>query len=157
MSGAKRTAGRNAGPEEEPGDLGRRVQQLCNEHGLTQRRLAEPAYTPAYISTLEAGRVRPSEAAVRHIAERLGVTYEELMTGRPARLATALRLELVEAQRTLATGAAEDSAAADLRLLAEADRRGETSRAQELLHRLLGELHPDRGSATRAAHTGCSA
>ncbi|GGV74489.1 transcriptional regulator [Streptomyces gelaticus] len=131
---AKRTAGRNAGPEEEPGDLGRRVQNLRNERGLTQRQLAEPACTPAYISTPEAGRVRPPEAAVRHLAERLGVTYEELATGRPARLATALRLELVEAQRTLATGAAEDAAAAYLRLLAETDRDGlEEERATALL------------------------
>ncbi|WP_406012269.1 tetratricopeptide repeat protein [Streptomyces sp. NBC_00984] len=121
---ARRTAGRDAGPDEDPGAVGRRVQQLRTECGLTQRQLAEPAYTPAYISTLEAGRVRPSEAAVRHLADRLGVTYEELATGRPAHLATALRLKLVEAQRTLATGAAEDAAADYTRLLAEADRHG---------------------------------
>ncbi|MCX4736246.1 tetratricopeptide repeat protein [Streptomyces sp. NBC_01363] len=119
---ARRTAGRDAGPDEDPGGVGRRVQQLRTKRGLTQRQLAEPAYTPAYISTLEAGRVRPSEAAVRHLAGRLGVTYEELATGRPAHLATALRLKLVEAQRTLATGAAEDAAATYTRLLAEAGR-----------------------------------
>ena len=45
---------------------------LRSERGLTQRQLAEPAYTPAYISTLEAGRVRPSETALRFLAERLG-------------------------------------------------------------------------------------
>ncbi|MET8329601.1 helix-turn-helix domain-containing protein [Streptomyces sp. NPDC005181] len=98
------------------------MHRLRTKRGLTQRQLAEPAYTPAYISTLEAGRVRPSESAVRHLAERLGVTYEELATGRPAHLATDLRLRLVEAQRTLATGAAEDAAAAYARLLAEAER-----------------------------------
>ncbi|MER6693442.1 helix-turn-helix domain-containing protein, partial [Streptomyces minutiscleroticus] len=90
--------------------IGRRVQRLRTERGLTQRQLAEPAYTPAYVSTLEAGRVRPSEEALRHIAGRLGVAYDELATGRPARLATDLRLRLTDAQRTLATGEAEVAA-----------------------------------------------
>ncbi|MFD7528861.1 MULTISPECIES: helix-turn-helix domain-containing protein [unclassified Streptomyces] len=120
----KRTANGGEGAGDDPGAVGRRVQRLRTKRGLTQRQLAEPAYTPAYISTLEAGRVRPSEAAVRHLADRLGVSYEELATGRPAHLATGLRLRLVEAQRTLATGAAEDAAGAYAGLLAEAVRHG---------------------------------
>ncbi|MEU4501698.1 helix-turn-helix domain-containing protein [Streptomyces sp. NPDC024089] len=120
----RRTASGGTGAGDDPGAVGRRVQRLRTKRGLTQRQLAEPAYTPAYISTLEAGRVRPSEAAVRHLADRLGVSYEELATGRPAHLATGLRLRLVEAQRTLATGAAEDAATAYAGLLAEAVRHG---------------------------------
>ncbi|EYT80106.1 DNA-binding protein [Streptomyces sp. Tu 6176] len=106
---------------DDPETIGRRVQRLRRERGLTQKQLAEPAYTPAYVSTLEAGRVRPSDAALRHLAERLGVAYEELATGRPAHLATDLRLRLTEAQRTLATG--ETGRAAELygELLAEAE------------------------------------
>ncbi len=96
---------------DDPAEIGRRVQRLRGELGLTQRQLAEPAYTPAYISTLESGRVRPSEAALRHLADRLGVSYEELATGRPAALATGLRLRLTDARRALATGAPEDAAA----------------------------------------------
>ncbi|MEV8457259.1 tetratricopeptide repeat protein [Streptomyces sp. NPDC052095] len=127
-------AGRGAAPEEDPEPLGRRVQRLRAEKGLTQRQLAEPSYTPAYVSTVEAGRVRPSEAALRHLADRLGVTCEELATGRPAHLATALRLRLVEAQRTLATGAAEDAAAVYAGLLDEAARHGlDEERATALL------------------------
>ncbi|GAA3794228.1 helix-turn-helix transcriptional regulator [Streptomyces coacervatus] len=106
---------------DDPVTIGRRVQQLRSERGLTQRQLAEPAYTPAYISTLEAGRVRPSDEALRHIAERLGIAYEELVTGRPARLATDLRLRLTEAQRTLASGEAEQAAEQYTALLAEAE------------------------------------
>ncbi|MET7854776.1 helix-turn-helix transcriptional regulator [Streptomyces avermitilis] len=109
---------------DEPEIIGRRVQQLRAERGLTQRQLAEPAYTPAYISTLEAGRVRASEPALRHIADRLGVAYEELATGRPAHLATALRLRLTDAQRTLATGEAEAAAEQYAALLAEAVEHG---------------------------------
>ncbi|MEU6373661.1 helix-turn-helix domain-containing protein [Streptomyces sp. NPDC046909] len=106
---------------DDPVVIGRRVQQLRVDRGLTQRQVAEPAYTAAYISTLEAGRVRPSDQALRHLAERLGVEFDELATGRPAHLVTDLRLRIVEAQRTLATGAAEDAARQYAALLAEAD------------------------------------
>ncbi|MFD7707080.1 tetratricopeptide repeat protein [Streptomyces sp. NPDC059785] len=109
---------------DDPQIIGRRVQQLRTERGLTQRQLAEPAYTPAYISTLEAGRVRASEPALRHIADRLGVAYEELATGRPAHLATGLRLRLTDAQRTLATGEAEVAAEQYEALLTEAETHG---------------------------------
>jgi tetratricopeptide (TPR) repeat protein len=109
------------GERDEPEVIGRRVQRLRGQRGLTQRQLAEPTYTPAYISTLEAGRVRPSDAALRHIADRLGVAVEELATGRPARLVTDLRLRLTEAQRTLATGEADDAREQYAALLAEAE------------------------------------
>jgi len=109
---------------DDPEIIGRRVQQLRRERGMTQRQLAEPAYTPAYISTLEAGRVRPSDEALRHLSERLGVEFDELATGRPAHLATTLRLGLTDAQRTLATGEAEAAAEQYAALLAEAERHG---------------------------------
>ncbi|MFD7235623.1 helix-turn-helix domain-containing protein [Streptomyces syringium] len=83
---------------------------MRTERGLTQKQLAEPAYTAAYVSTLEAGKVRPSETALRHLAGRLGITLEELATGRPPHLATELRLRLTDARRVLATGEAEDAA-----------------------------------------------
>ncbi|NNN36785.1 helix-turn-helix domain-containing protein [Streptomyces sp. S3(2020)] len=106
---------------DDPVVIGRRVQQLRVERGLTQRHLAEPSYTAAYISTLEAGRVRPSDQALRHLAERLGVEFDELATGRPAHLVTDLRLRIVEAQRTLATGEAAEAGRQYAALLAEAD------------------------------------
>ncbi|WP_369029251.1 MULTISPECIES: helix-turn-helix domain-containing protein [Streptomyces] len=109
---------------DDPEVIGRRVQRLRIEQGLTQRQLAEPAYTPAYISTLEAGRVRASDEALRHIAERLGVAYEELVTGRPAHLATDVRLRLTDAQRTLATGETEAAAKQYGELREEAARLG---------------------------------
>ncbi|MFJ5774880.1 helix-turn-helix domain-containing protein [Streptomyces sp. NPDC093094] len=129
---------------DDPETIGRRVQQLRRERGLTQRQVAEPAYTPAYISTLEAGRVRPSDEALRHLAERLGVGFEELATGRPARLATDLRLRLTEAQRTLATGEAEEAALLYAGLLEEAERHGLVEeQATALLG--LGECGLDTG------------
>ncbi|WP_221348451.1 helix-turn-helix domain-containing protein [Streptomyces beigongshangae] len=134
---------------DDPGIIGRRVQLLRTERGLTQRQLAEPAYTPAYVSTLEAGRVRPSEEALRHIAERLGVAYEELATGRPAHLATDLRLRLTDAQRTLATGEAEIATEQYTALLAEAEAHGlEAECAAALLG--LGECALDTGDLATA-------
>ncbi|MGW3117854.1 tetratricopeptide repeat protein [Streptomyces sp. NPDC001107] len=134
---------------DDPVTIGRRVQQLRSERGLTQRQLAEPAYTPAYISTLEAGRVRPSEEALRHIAERLGIAYDELVTGRPARLATDLRLRLTEAQRTLAGGEAEQAAEQYTALLAEAESH-ELVDVQAVALLGLGECALDTGELTAA-------
>ncbi|MDQ1037594.1 tetratricopeptide (TPR) repeat protein [Streptomyces sp. V3I8] len=134
---------------DDPGIIGRRVQLLRTERGLTQKQLAEPAYTPAYVSTLEAGRVRPSEEALRHIAERLGVAYEELATGRPAHLATGLRLRLTDARRTLATGEAEVAAEQYTALLAEAEAHGlDAECAAALLG--LGECALDTGDLATA-------
>ncbi|MET9832142.1 tetratricopeptide repeat protein [Streptomyces sp. NPDC006385] len=134
---------------DEPEVIGRRVQQLRAERGLTQRQLAEPAYTPAYVSTLEAGRVRPSDDALRHLAGRLGVGFDELATGRPARLATDLRLRLTEAQRTLAVGEAEAAAEQYAALLAEArEHRLVEAEAVALLG--LGECGLDTGELTEA-------
>ncbi|CAM5502664.1 hypothetical protein STANM309S_04564 [Streptomyces tanashiensis] len=134
---------------DDPETIGRRVQELRLRRGLTQRRLAEPSYTPAYVSTVEAGRVRPSDEALRHLADRLGVTFEELATGRPAHLATDLRLRLTEAQRTLlADGEAEEAAAQYTGLLAEALAHGLVE--EEATARLgLGECRLDTGDLAR--------
>lgn len=119
---------------DEPAEIGRRVQRMRAERGLTQRALAEPSYTSAYISTLESGKVRPSETALRFLAERLGTSYEELATGRPAHLATELRLALTDAQQTLAAGAAAEAAVRYRRLLTDAERHGlDAERAEALL------------------------
>ncbi|WP_330300210.1 tetratricopeptide repeat protein [Streptomyces sp. NBC_00503] len=120
---------------DEPAEIGRRVQRMRTELGLTQRKLAEPSYTPAYISTLESGKVRPSEAALRFLAGRLGTSYEELATGRPTHLATELRLALTDAQQVLASGASDEAAVRYRRLLAEAEHLGLT---EERICALLG-------------------
>lgn len=141
---------------DEPAEIGRRVQRLRGERGLTQRQLAQPDYTPAYVSTLEAGKVRPSETALRFLAGRLGISFEELATGRPAGLATALRLALTDAQNTLATGTAREAAGHFGRLLAEAERLDLTDeRAEALLG--LGECALESGALTEAAgHFGAA-
>ncbi|MFJ6631749.1 helix-turn-helix domain-containing protein [Streptomyces sp. NPDC091376] len=134
---------------DEPAEIGRRVQQLRAHLGLTQRQLAEPSYTPAYISTLEAGKVRPSEAALRFLADRLGTSFEELSTGRPAHLATELRLALTDAQRELATGSAEEAAVSYRRLLTDAEHLELTAEQAEVLLG-LGECALETGQLDNA-------
>ncbi|WP_030296355.1 helix-turn-helix domain-containing protein [Streptomyces katrae] len=134
---------------DEPAEIGRRVQRMRAELGLTQRALAEPSYTSAYISTLESGKVRPSETALRFLAGRLGTSYEELATGRPAHLATEVRLALTDAQQTLATGDATEAAVRYRQLLADAERLGlATERAEALLG--LGDCAIESGELPEA-------
>ncbi|WP_405098736.1 helix-turn-helix domain-containing protein [Micromonospora sp. NBC_01412] len=77
--------------------VGARLQRLRAARGLTQRALAEPRYTAAYVSAVEGGRRTPSADAVAHFAERLGVTPVDLTTGRSPAEVVRLHLRLVEA------------------------------------------------------------
>lgn len=76
---------------------------------MTQQELAEPYYSAAYISTIEAGRRRPSEEALAHFAERLGTDSETLSTGRPVGLVSEVELGLIEARRLVSAGKAKDA------------------------------------------------
>lgn len=94
---------------EDPIGLAERLRAAREEAGITQRTLAFPGCSAAYISRLEAGDRIPSLQLLRELGRRLGVTEEYLLTGsdaaasEPTRLANAeiaLRLdEIVEAQR----------------------------------------------------------
>lgn len=52
--------------------VGARLKAARTQAGLTQRELAEPRYTKAYISALENGLIKPSMAALRFLARKLG-------------------------------------------------------------------------------------
>lgn len=65
-----------------PLQLGRRIKALRTDRGLSQDQLAEPKYTAAYISHVEHGKRHPSQEALSHIAQCLGVTVDQLVTGR---------------------------------------------------------------------------
>ena len=52
--------------------IGSRIKAARLRASLTQRQLAEPRYTKAYISALENGLIKPSMAALRFLARRLG-------------------------------------------------------------------------------------
>lgn len=80
--------------EEEP--VGQRLRRLRLEKGLSQLAVAAPRYSGAYVSQVESGKRRPSSSALAHFAEQLGVTFDELATGRPRSLAAELELRLQE-------------------------------------------------------------
>src|SRR5947208_959385 len=59
--------------------IGKRLKAARTRAGLTQRELAEPRYTKAYISALENGLIKPSMAALRFLARRLGTVPGEFL------------------------------------------------------------------------------
>ena len=63
--------------------VGRRIERLREEKGLSQRGLAEGLYRVSYafISRIESGQREPSLRTLRLLAERLGVTPLYLETG----------------------------------------------------------------------------
>src|SRR3954466_14326731 len=62
--------------------VGQRLRRLRHERGLSQRELASPGVSYAYISRIEAGFRRPSVKALRKLAPKLGVSVHWLETGR---------------------------------------------------------------------------
>jgi tetratricopeptide (TPR) repeat protein len=61
--------------------IGQRLRRLRRERGLSQRDLAEPGVSYAYISRIEGGARRPSVKALRMLARKLGVSADYLETG----------------------------------------------------------------------------
>lgn len=59
--------------------VGGRLKAARTRARLTQRELAEPRYTKAYISALENGLIKPSLAALRFLARRLGTVPEAFL------------------------------------------------------------------------------
>jgi transcriptional regulator with XRE-family HTH domain len=66
--------------------IGQRLRRLRTERGLSQRELASPGVSYAYVSRIEAGMRIPSMKALRQLASKLGVTVEHLETGQPSPL-----------------------------------------------------------------------
>ena len=65
--------------EEPDKALGLAIQRLRNERDLRSREVAERAdVNPTHYSRLENGRVNPSWAMVRRVAEALGLPVSEL-------------------------------------------------------------------------------
>lgn len=104
------------------GTFGQRLRAFRSAQGLTQQALAEPEYTHAYVSSLEAGRRQPSAEAVRYFAARLEVDDQELVTGRPAALEVSLELRLHDARVDASAGKTTDADAAFVSIAEEAAR-----------------------------------
>ena len=61
--------------------IGQRLKRLRLDRGLSQRELAAPGVSYAYISRIEAGTRQPSVKALRRLATKLEVTADYLETG----------------------------------------------------------------------------
>jgi HTH-type transcriptional regulator, quorum sensing regulator NprR len=59
--------------------IGTKLRTARHTAGLTQQQVAAGRYTKAYVSALENGLIKPSMAALRFLAVRLGTTPSELL------------------------------------------------------------------------------
>src|SRR5438034_7863545 len=84
-----------------PESIGQRLRRLRLERQLSQRELASPGVSYAYISRIEAGARRPSVKALRMLAKKLGVTPGYLETGSDIGDAEARELRLADVELRL--------------------------------------------------------
>ena len=87
---------------DDPAAVGRRVYEAREAAGLSQRELAFPGCSAAYISRIERGERVPSLQVMRELARRTGVTEEQLAFGRE-------KLDPTVAERVRAAEAAESN------------------------------------------------
>ena len=120
-----------------PDLLGNRMRELRRLRGLTQKQLAEPRYTHAHVSSIEAGRKTPSEDAIQHFAEKLGVDPDELRTGRPTNLLPELEIELQDGRALVSRGELEE-AERTYRAVLNTARRYKATYQQAKAHEGLG-------------------
>jgi tetratricopeptide (TPR) repeat protein len=77
---------------DDPAACGLRLKEARQRAGVSQRRLAFPGCTAAYISRIEAGDRIPSLQLLRELGRRLGVSADWLATGSDATLPESERL-----------------------------------------------------------------
>ena len=94
--------------------IGQRLRRLRRERGLSQRELASPGVSYAYISRIEGGARRPSVKALRMLARKLGVTADYLETGSEIRDTDERELRIADAELELRL--VDDTAEAERRL-----------------------------------------
>lgn len=130
--------------------IGQRLRRLRHERGLSQRELAGPGVSYAYISRIEAGARRPSVKALRMLARKLGVSADYLETGSEIRDTDQRELQIADAELELRLSEITDEAEAKLnRLRADALEAGDAvaaSRANIALG--LAAAHGGRNSET---------
>jgi transcriptional regulator with XRE-family HTH domain/Tfp pilus assembly protein PilF len=110
--------------------IGERLKRLRLERGLSQRELAAPGVSYAYISRIEAGTRQPSVKALRRLATKLGVTADYLETGSDLDPAAARELRLSNLELAVRLGELENVEPALHEALAEALAAGDRGAAQ---------------------------
>jgi transcriptional regulator with XRE-family HTH domain len=132
-----------------PGEtVGERIRRLRLKRGLSQRQLAGPGVSYAYVSRLETGGRKPSLKALRTIASRLDVDPEYLETGNPVSTGADRELRLRDAELELRLGGDLDRVEGILRGLLEEENLGEhlESRVRATLGTLLARRGDNDGA-----------
>jgi tetratricopeptide (TPR) repeat protein len=119
------------------------------ERGLSQRELAAPGVSYAYISRIEAGTRQPSVKALRRLAAKLGVTADYLETGSDLDDESARELRLTDLELAVRLGEAE-GAEPELRDLAREALGAGDRKIYLRAHVALAALSQDRGDHTVA-------
>lgn len=88
--------------------IGQRLKRLRLEQGLSQRELASPGVSYAYISRIEAGTRQPSVKALRRLGAKLGVSAEYLETGSMLDPAEQRELRLADVELAIRLGDSDD-------------------------------------------------
>ena len=91
--------------------LGVRLRQLRMAAGLTQTGLAGERFSKEYVSQIERGKTRPTQATVEWLAGRLGVDPGFLLSGVPTDERARLEAVLARAEALLEARQYEESAA----------------------------------------------
>ena len=111
-----------------PGEtVGERLKRLRLERGLSQRELAAPGVSYAFISRIESGARQPSVKALRQLARKLQVTPTYLETGREVDELEERELRLADAELALRLGGRDKAEARLQELVGEALEAGETA------------------------------
>ncbi|HEX5245897.1 MAG TPA: helix-turn-helix domain-containing protein [Gaiellaceae bacterium] len=84
--------------------IGQRLKRLRLERGLSQRELAAPGVSYAYISRIEAGTRQPSVKALRKLAAKLGVSADFLESGSELDPESARELRLADLELAVRLG-----------------------------------------------------
>src|SRR5881409_1632049 len=107
--------------------IGQRLKRLRLDRAMSQRELASPGVSYAYISRIEAGTRQPSVKALRRLAAKLGVSADYLETGSDLDPTAARELRLSDLELALRLGELDGAEDALADALVEADAAGDRS------------------------------
>jgi tetratricopeptide (TPR) repeat protein len=110
--------------------LGARIRNLRRRRGMTQRDLSFDGCSYSYLARIESGDRRPSPRVLIEIAQRLGVTTDEL-TGELATAGSGRSAEILQARTMIRAGKLEDAEQLLGSVLREAQVGGDSDRMSE--------------------------
>jgi len=138
--------------------VGQRLKRLRLERGLSQRELAVPGVSYAYISRIEAGTRQPSVKALRKLAAKLAVSADFLETGSDLAAAEVRELRLADLELAVRLGESGDAEAQLAAILEEslaAGDRGIAARVRLSLA-LVADERGDHVSAVEHFEEACA-